>query len=118
MKTSIEMGTPILRVRASAGGSLDATNAACLKDAVLGGLHPGTVVIVSLRSVHTIDSAGAGALVATLKAARAQGGSLALVEVSPEVQRVLELTRLSSVFEIHPDEKSALAALLAVRPGD
>lgn len=68
-------------------------------DAMAGGGHVGVV----LSEVSYIDSSGIAALVEGFQAARANGGSFALVAVSDAVRAVLELARLDRVFPIVAD---------------
>jgi len=47
-----------------------------------------------------VDSCGLGALVALHKTAAARGGVLRLINPTPPVQQILELTRMHRIFEI------------------
>jgi len=67
-------------------------------------------VILNLGEVHYIDSSGVGELVKTHTTLRNQGGQLKLANLNKRVNDLLHMTRLSSVFDIHKDEASALAA--------
>jgi anti-sigma B factor antagonist len=49
-----------------------------------------------------IDSTGLGALVSIYKKCAEKGGSIKLKTLSPEVEKLLKLTRLDKVFEICP----------------
>lgn len=55
---------------------------------------------VQMDRVEFMDSAGLAAIVAGLKAARQNGGDLVLVDPSPMVRKVLELTLLDRVVPI------------------
>ncbi len=55
---------------------------------------------VRMDGVEFMDSAGLAAIVAGLKAARQNGGDLVLVDPSPMVRKVLELTLLDRVVPI------------------
>jgi anti-anti-sigma factor len=70
-------------------------------------------VIVDLASVTSIDSAGIRALVRAHTTAQRLGGSLRLAAVPAAVQRVLEASRLASIFETY---SSVDAARLATWP--
>src|SRR6059036_2194732 len=91
--------------------SLDATNAGTLKSEVAAKVPAAKNLVLTLSAIHSIDSAGIGALVTILKTVRKAGGRLGLVGVSPQVYSVLEIIRLTTVFEIYPDESAALVAL-------
>jgi anti-anti-sigma factor len=67
-------------------------------------------LVVDLSGVHGIDSAGIRALVRGHTSAMRLGGRLRLAAVPPVVQRVLDLSRLSSVFETHESIDAARIA--------
>jgi anti-sigma B factor antagonist len=69
-----------------------------IRDAILGGAIN---VIINLENVYYIDSAGLGTLVSALKTAKEKGGSIKLAGVTPQVQMVVQLTRLHYVFDIY-----------------
>ncbi len=58
---------------------------------------------VDLSAVTFLDSSGVGALVGLRNAALNKGGSLVLVSPQPPVRRVLELTTMDKVFDIHEE---------------
>jgi|ERR1700677_88417 anti-sigma B factor antagonist len=66
-------------------------------------------VVVNLRGVRYIDSAGVASLVEGLKVSRELNKALALYGLSVVAREVLELTRLINVFEVHESEEEALA---------
>ena len=55
---------------------------------------------MDLSQTTFIDSCGLGALVALHKVARRRGGCLRLISPQPQVQQLLELTRMSQIFEV------------------
>ena len=62
---------------------------------------PGARVVLDMSNVRFLDSSGLGAVVAVMKAL----GPLRRLELSgltPTVQKVFRLTRMDSVFIIHP----------------
>ena len=65
-------------------------------------------VIVNMKSVKYIDSAGVASLVEGLKVSRDLKSRFVLYGLSPAAREVLELTRLNKVFEIHESEEEAL----------
>ncbi len=65
-------------------------------------------VIVNMKSVKYIDSAGVASLVEGLKVSRDLKSRFVLYGLSPAAREVLELTRLNRVFEIHESEEEAL----------
>ncbi len=83
-----------------------------LRETVGGLLQKGTHrILLNLREVDMIDSAGLGELVRTLATSRSHGGRLKLVSPSKSVQELLRITKLDRVFEIEPDELSALNSI-------
>ncbi|MFZ0808692.1 MAG: STAS domain-containing protein [Candidatus Sulfotelmatobacter sp.] len=67
-----------------------------------------TRVVMILAEVNYIDSSGVGELVKTHTTIRNKGGHLKLANLSERVHALLEMTKLSSVFDIHKDEASAV----------
>ena len=66
-------------------------------------------VVLDLAAVDFIDSSGLGAIVAAMKQLDSDQ-ILELAALSPTVEKVFRLTRMDSVFTIHPDAAAALAA--------
>ena len=58
------------------------------------------IAVLDLAGVTEIDAAGIGALVSVRKRAKASGVALKLMNLTPKVEDLLELTRLRSAFEI------------------
>lgn len=69
-----------------------------------------TKVVLHIQQLRYSDSAGLGCLVAAFTSFRRQGGDLKLADPSKRMQEVLNLTRLSTVFELYPTEDKALAS--------
>lgn len=67
-------------------------------------------IILNLAHMTYIDSAGMGALVGVLKATREADGQLRLCRLPLKVRVLFETADLDRVFDIHPDEASALAS--------
>jgi anti-sigma B factor antagonist len=65
-------------------------------------------ILLNLERLEFLDSAGLGELVRTHVAVRSRGGQLALVNPSPNVRHLLNVTKVDRVFEIAPDELTAL----------
>jgi anti-sigma B factor antagonist len=68
-------------------------------------------LVLNLGEVQYIDSSGVGELVKTHTTVRNQGGRLKLVNLNKRVNDLLQLTRLSAVFDIERDEASAIKSL-------
>jgi anti-sigma B factor antagonist len=65
-------------------------------------------ILLNLGEVQYVDSAGVGELVGTSKTVRSRGGELKLVNLSPRVRELFQMTRLFSVFSIEEDEARAI----------
>jgi len=68
-------------------------------------------IVLNLGEVQYVDSSGVGELVKTHTTVRNQGGQLRLVNLSKRVNDLLQMTRLSAVFDIERDEASAIRSL-------
>jgi len=80
---------------------LNAGNAASFRDQVRAALvEAQNNIDIDLSQVEFVDSAGLGSLVALRKTACERNGKVRLINPSPHVQQILELTRLHRVFEI------------------
>jgi anti-sigma B factor antagonist len=88
-------------LRVSAVKQLAAVNANEFRDWVRGSFVDGQKDIeVDLSQTTFLDSCGLGALVALHKTATSRGGRLRLLSPQPQVQQLLNLTRMSQVFEV------------------
>jgi anti-sigma B factor antagonist len=70
-------------------------------------------IILNLGEVQYIDSSGVGELVRTHTTVRNQNGQLTLVNLNQRVRDLLQMTRLSAVFDIEKDEACAIKSLRA-----
>jgi anti-sigma B factor antagonist len=68
-------------------------------------------IVLNLGEVNYVDSSGIGELVKTHTSVRNQGGKLKLVNINKRLSDLLQMTRLSSVFDIESDEASAVGSL-------
>jgi anti-sigma B factor antagonist len=65
-------------------------------------------IVLNLGEVNYIDSSGIGELVKAHTTIRNQGGQLKLANLTKRVHDLLQMTRLSAVFDIQKDEASAI----------
>ena len=70
-------------------------------------------VVVNMCGVNYIDSAGVASLVEGLKLARSLKNAFALYGLNKHPREVLELTRLTKVFEIYDTESEAVNGVAA-----
>jgi anti-anti-sigma factor len=111
LRISTEADDDVTVVRLS--GELDSMNVTDLDAAfstLLGGQR--NLFVLDLAALEFIDSAGLGSLVALWERSMEQGCFLALGEVSPRIQDVLQITGLNCVLQPHG---SVDAAAVAVR---
>ena len=67
-------------------------------------------IILNLGEVTYVDSVGLGTLIGAYTSATNTGGSLKLLHLPRGVQQLLQVTRLSTVFEIYEDLATAVAS--------
>ena len=65
-------------------------------------------LILNLKNVTTIDSAGVGELVSAYTTVTNRGGKLKLVNLPAKVNDILQITQLITVFEVYDEEKEAV----------
>jgi anti-anti-sigma factor len=83
-----------------------------LRAAIDGLIQQGRVnLVLNLQDVTYVDSAGLGFLVSKYVSVQRRGGNMALVGASPRVAHVLEITRLSRVFETFASDDEAVQAV-------
>ena len=80
-----------------------------IRDAVQVALGGGARdILLNLKNVSTIDSAGVGELVSAFTTVTNRGGKLKLVNLPAKVNDILSITQLITVFEVYDDEPSAV----------
>jgi anti-sigma B factor antagonist len=72
--------------------------------------------VLDLSDVALIDSTGLGTMVRLLTSTRQSRGDLKLCNVPQNVDKVLKLTNLTSLFETHDSEESAISAFYRRSP--
>ena len=72
-------------------------------------------IVLHMGEVGFIDSSGLGTMVRSLTSIRRAHGDLKLCNVTDQVRKVLEMSRLTQVFDSHESEEKAVAAFY--RPG-
>ena len=84
---------------------------AAFKREVLRLLEQGKVdLLIDCAAVRVVDSTGLGALVRALTTSQNEGGQTKLLNVGPQLRKLLELTRLDSVFETFEDLERAVSS--------
>jgi anti-sigma B factor antagonist len=102
--TRVEKGTTIVDVV----GQIDMGSSPGLRKTLLDSLKASERVAVNLSSVKYIDSSGIASLVEVLKEASSSKKRFILFGLTNAVSQVLQLTRLTGIFEICETEEQAL----------
>jgi anti-anti-sigma factor len=95
-----------------AGRIIAGQESALLEEALKRGLREFTRLVLNVGDVDYLDSSGMGLIVRFLWHARTRGGDLRLAGPTPFVVKLLEITKLSAVFNIYPDEETAIISSL------
>ena len=69
-----------------------------------------TKIVMDLGEVSYIDSAGLGELTAAFTSVKNRGGEMKLVNLTKRVHDLMQITKLYTVFDVHDDEKKAIAS--------
>lgn len=91
--------------------------AAALSAEVVKMLARSREVILDLSGVDVMDSAGIGELVVAFMSGQITGCPVKIAAPKPHILRLLELTNLTSVFEIYPSLERALGPTEAISAG-
>ena len=106
-----EQDVPILDV----AGEIDIYTTRDFKDAaseVIDEGHP--VIIINMSRVTYMDSSGFGTLLSATKRLRPVDGVLMLVGCNDAITRMLQITRLNTIFKVFETEAEALAVASVV----
>jgi anti-sigma B factor antagonist len=71
-------------------------------------------IVLNLGDVSYIDSGGLGTLVALHTTAHNAGGAIKLANLTERVGDLMQVTKLLTVFEVHPSEYEALESFRQV----
>jgi anti-anti-sigma factor len=82
--------------------------ALALSELVMHLLQQNQNVVLDITKLDAIDSAGLGELVSLHMMAKAKGSAIHLCGVNSRMHELLELTNVSSLFEIFPTDDTAL----------
>jgi anti-sigma B factor antagonist len=67
-------------------------------------------LLLNFAMVGFMSSAALGKLITLHKKVKAQGGTLKMCNIRPEIHEVFSITRLDRLFDIKKDESEALSA--------
>jgi anti-sigma B factor antagonist len=108
----VDARTQLLR----ATGELDLYAAPDLKRRLARAIDDGkTRIVVDLTDAMFMDSTALGVLIGALKRLRVRDGALAIASEQPSILRILDVTGMDQVLDLHPTAADALAAV-AGRP--
>ncbi len=89
---------------------IDLSSSPALRKTLMESLKGTRTLAINLIEVKYIDSSGIATLLEVLKEARQKDKRMVLFGLTIAVREVLQLTRLTGVFEIHETEGEALNA--------
>jgi anti-anti-sigma factor len=99
-------GALVIRV----SGRMDAVTAPEFDQACGKWISEGTTkLVLDLRELHYISSAGLRSILSTGKTVKAQGGQLLLCNLKGMVREIFEISGFFSIFPVYPTEEDALA---------
>jgi anti-sigma B factor antagonist len=112
MERQLEFSTRIDRdaVIVDVVGQIDLGTSPALRKSLLESLIGTQRLAINLQAVRYIDSSGIASLLEVLQEARKSTKRVILFGVTGSVLKVLQLTRLTGVFEIRETEVQALDA--------
>ena len=67
-------------------------------------------IVINLEELRFMDSSGIGALMRAFASAKQRGGNIKLVNPSKLVLQTLKLVAVLNLFEVHPDDATAVAS--------
>ena len=93
-------------------GSVNAANASALQNqlAIAVESTQNSALLIDMRDVESLDSAGLMVLVSTLSLAQTQNKRFSLCSISASIRIIFELTQLDRVFEIFENSAAFEAA--------
>jgi len=83
-----------------------------MESAFIRALQDSNRLVVEVSQVSRVDSTGMGVLVRFLSRVRNNGGDLRLATPQPFFRKLLDLTKLSTVFRIYDTEDEAIVSFL------
>jgi len=105
---AVDADTQLLRAR----GELDLYAAPELKRRLASAIDAGkTRIVVDLTDASFMDSTALGVLLGALKRLRVRDGALAVASEQPTILRILEVTGMNQVLDLHKTADDALAAV-------
>ncbi len=89
-------------------------NTGILRDELRGLLAQGHKhIILNMKDVSYVDSAGLGELVGAYTTATNQGGAVKLLHLQGKMKDLMQITKLHTIFPAYEDENAAVASFEA-----
>ena len=105
-----EQDIPVLDVT----GEIDIYTTPQFKEAVSAAIDQNKpAIVINMANVTYMDSSGFGTLLSATKRLRPLDGALYLSGCNEAIQRMLQITRLNTIFGVYSTEAEALAAAKA-----
>lgn len=106
-----EQDIPVLDVT----GEIDIYTTPQFKEAVSAAIDQNKpAIVINMAKVTYMDSSGFGTLLSATKRLRPLDGALYLSGCNEAIQRMLQITRLNTIFGVYATEAEALAAAKTV----
>lgn len=102
-----------LAIAKPVGPSVDISNVAEFKTALLAVAESAQQLIVDLSQIQLLDSSGLGAMLSVMRAMRARNGGFAIACPTEPVQLLFELVMMDRVFQIFSTVEEAKHALVS-----
>lgn len=67
-------------------------------------------LLIDLAGVEHLDSSGIGEIVGAHSLALSSGASIRLMRPTEKIMKLLQITRLATVFKVHQSEEEALSS--------
>ncbi len=92
-------------------GEIDIYTTPQFKEAVSAAIDENKpAIVINMAQVTYMDSSGFGTLLSATKRLRPLDGALYLSGCNEAIQRMLQITRLNTIFGVYPTEEEAVAA--------
>jgi anti-sigma B factor antagonist len=69
-------------------------------------------LLLNLKGVSHIDSTGIGEMVGCLITVKRKGGAMKLLNLSPKINDILQVTQLITVFDVYDSEPEAVQSFI------
>jgi len=100
-------------------GEIDIYTTPQFKEAVLDTIEKGgPAIVINMKKVSYMDSSGFGTLLSATKKLRPMNGGLLLCNCNEAITRMLQITRLDSIFGVCSTEEEAVRGALAIASPD